>query len=297
MVLLKRKILLTLICAFTFSEPLRVLGDNIKCPEGQRVSRTKWRMCEPCPDDQYQPVENDSQECLACTQCDEETGSEVESTCSKIRDTKCRCRPGFVNWENDPASCKCDKGSGLQNTGRSSECHKCEDGFFSNNIDLSCRKWKECKSGVKYNGTKISDVVCSDELSRTTPDAASPTTKSASLSTHYMSRAPDVKTQTQELPQHRPTAFIPGLVVPTEDTGRPFTPNTPNNNEVSLLLAFGIVGLLILTMVTCKLNIIPCIQSCKKPAVKAQESVCRRPVEESGDSSRSSLVKLNPVEP
>ncbi|XP_071374048.1 tumor necrosis factor receptor superfamily member 11B isoform X2 [Centroberyx affinis] len=260
MVLLKCKILLTLICAFTFSEPLRAFGDYIKCPEGQRVSRTKRGKCEPCPDGQYQPVENDSQECFACTKCDEETGSEVESACSKIRDTECRCRPGFVTWENDLASCKCEEGSGLQNTGRSSECHKCEDGFFSNKIDSPCRKWKECKSGVKYNGTKISDVVCNDEQSRTTPDAASRTTKSASLSTHYMSRAPDVKTQTQELPQRRPTILIPGPVVPTEDT--------PNNKEVSLLLAFGIIGLLILTMVTCKLNIIPCIQSRKKPAVK-----------------------------
>uniref|UniRef100_G3PF43 Uncharacterized protein n=2 Tax=Gasterosteus aculeatus TaxID=69293 RepID=G3PF43_GASAC len=55
------------------------------------------------------------------------------------------------------------------------------------------------------------------------------------------------------------------------------------------LVILGIIGLRVLTAVTCKLHVTP------QPAVPNNDSLCRRPVEESGESSLCS-VKRNPGE-
>ncbi|KAF3689963.1 hypothetical protein EXN66_Car005635 [Channa argus] len=71
------------------------------------------------------------------------------------------------------------------------------------------------------------------------------------------------------------------------------TPPSNTGNYIGLaLLMFGIIGLLILTALTCKLHITPCVL--RKTAVQTKDS-CRRPVEESGNSLSS--LKLNTEEP
>uniref|UniRef100_A0A3B4VFA9 Tumor necrosis factor receptor superfamily member 4-like n=1 Tax=Seriola dumerili TaxID=41447 RepID=A0A3B4VFA9_SERDU len=170
-------------------------------------------------------------------------------------DTKCQCREGFVPWGSDSSTCKCDIGFGLTN----GKCSKCEVGFFSKSINSPCQKWKECKSGEKIPGTSSSDVICIELKSN--PDITTPDI------TFLPSHSPHEETQAQNL--HTTTTTTTSLAV----------------------LMFGIVGLLVLTAVTCKLHITPCVQ--RKPAVQTKDSLCRRPIEEIGDGSQSSL-KQNP---
>ncbi|KAM4582575.1 tumor necrosis factor receptor superfamily member 4-like [Fundulus diaphanus] len=99
--------------------------------------------------------------CSACTRCDEDSGSFVKVKCTKYTDTVCGCREGFVHYSSDYAICKCDKGSGLKD----GVCSRCEEGYFSTDIDSSCQKWKDCKSaGIKKAGNETSDVICNEEL-------------------------------------------------------------------------------------------------------------------------------------
>ncbi|XP_029908119.1 tumor necrosis factor receptor superfamily member 4 [Myripristis murdjan] len=293
MVLLARKVVFLLILIFILSP---ILDASVRCPEGHRVSRGQNK-CESCPHDQYQDEENLTNNCRPCTRCNPERGSEEELRCLKTRDTKCRCRQGFIPFAKDFTICKCNRGFGLIKKGNIPECRECEDGFFNKDVsDLPCRKWAECKTGVKVNGTKTSDVICNVKSSSSSPVMVPTTTnKRDTLSTHYTSRPPNVNKPSQVSPPTSSTTSTPLLSVITKTTRRPFTPTT-DNSGMSVLFAFGIVGLLILVTVTCKLNIIPCIQSYKKQKGRRSELVSR-PVEESGDSSNSSLVKLNPVDP
>lgn len=47
-----------------------------------------------------------------------ESGSEVTEKCTKKKDTKCRCRKGFVPVESDSATCECGIGFGLHYGGK-----------------------------------------------------------------------------------------------------------------------------------------------------------------------------------
>ncbi|XP_039971849.1 tumor necrosis factor receptor superfamily member 4 isoform X2 [Xiphias gladius] len=270
-----------LIFTLTFYE-LTVDLDALTCPKGHRVNLDRSG-CEICPDGYYQTKDNDSQRCRPCTQCEINRGSAVEQKCTKEMDTKCKCRGDFVPWESDCSTCKCGIGFGLTN----GECSKCADGYFSIQINSPCQKWKECKSGVNITGTRTSDVICNELKSH--PDITTP------YITLLTSHQPHEETQSQKI--HTTATTAPQRhTVTTEQEGkieRPSSSSTGNNIGMVLLM-FGIVGLLVLTAVTCKLHIRPCVQ--RKPAVQTKDSLCRRPVEESGDGSLSSL-KLNPGEP
>ncbi|XP_068568300.1 tumor necrosis factor receptor superfamily member 9 [Cebidichthys violaceus] len=252
------------------------------CPKGHRVAQSG---CQVCPNDAFQSEENDSQYCKACTKCDYESGSVVKEKCTKETNTQCRCRGEFVLWESDSSSCKCDIGFGLK-LGRI-ECSKCEDGYFSSHVNSRCQKWKECKCGVKINGTRSSDVICSEGCSDasstyiTTPSntyvITPPTShKMVSLITRLTSHHPHGRAHTQRMHTTTTTTAAPGHTATYIGAGM-------------TLLILGIIGLLVLTTVTCKLHIPP------QPAAPKKDSLCRRPVEESGKGSLSSLM-LNPGE-
>nr|XP_020453764.1 tumor necrosis factor receptor superfamily member 4-like [Monopterus albus] len=270
MVLLK-----LLIFTLTFYNLIVDLEARI-CPKGQRVT-DDGAGCITCPDRFYQPEENDSQMCKPCTKCDPKHGSIVKQACTKETNTKCQCRGEFVVWDNDYSTCKCSKGFGLHNK----ECSKCEDGYFNDEIDKPCRKWKECKLGVNITGTKVSDVICN--TFKNNPDITTP----------YTTRSTFAHSQEETQTQATRTTTTKGPAVTTVKKVETTTfSNTGNHIGVAILI-FGIAGLLILTAVTCKLHIRPCMK--KKTAVQ-KDSLCRRPVEESGSGCLSSL-KLNAGEP
>ncbi|XP_029288117.1 tumor necrosis factor receptor superfamily member 4 [Cottoperca gobio] len=281
-----------LIFTLTFYELIVDLDATI-CPKGHQVVLGKAGGsdgCEICPDEYYQPEENDSQHCRACIKCDERMGSVLKEQCTKEKNTKCQCRREFVPL--DSSTCKCNKGFELQH----GECSECSEGYFSRRINSRCQKWKECKSGVKSLGTKTSDVICNVELNS---DITTPTTsnKRVSLITRLTSQRSYEGDKTQ---RGHPTTTI------TTTSSRTFTMAAPGHTRDNLqplhpsdtgtyigagmvLLIFGIMGLLVLTVVTCKLHITPQL------AVPKNDSLCRSPVEESGDSSQS-FLKLNPEE-
>ncbi|XP_056131457.1 tumor necrosis factor receptor superfamily member 4 [Lampris incognitus] len=278
--------LLALACAIILTL-VHPSGAYQKCAEGQVKNGGR---CEDCPDGKY-ASEPDSTICEMCTRCFKKSGSEYETHCSKTSDAKCRCRKGFVRRESNSATCKCDIGSGLDNTGALPECRECEDGFFSDKKDSPCIPWKKCEtSGVKVKGTKTSDAICNDKRDRTTTTARPPSNNdNPSLPTgHHMSHPPGMESQTPGSPRHGTTA----KAGTTKDAGQSVRPKSGNKIELILILTFGIVGVIILTYVTCKLNTLPCMRSYCWPGVKLNNSVCRRPVEESGDSSLSSPLQV-----
>ncbi|KAI9515076.1 hypothetical protein NQZ68_027940 [Dissostichus eleginoides] len=283
MVLLK-----LLIFTLTFYELIFYL-DAKTCPKGEKVVRAHARVesCERCPDDNYQDEQNYSQNCKPCIQCDQATGSSLKKKCTKETNTECECRRGFVR--HDDSSCKCNKGFGLKR----GECSECEEGFFSSSINSQCQKWKECKSGVQLAGNKNSDVRCNVDTNPTTSnETVSLLTRLTTHHSHWGDKtqnpATNIKTTTSSISTTSTTA-APGH---RTDKGPPFHPSDLGTYTGAgmVLIIIGMIGLLVLTAVTCKLRSNP------KPAVTKSESLCRSPVEESGDDSQSSL-KLNPEEP
>ncbi|XP_012728736.2 tumor necrosis factor receptor superfamily member 4 [Fundulus heteroclitus] len=264
-----------------------VQSDALSCNKGERVVESRGRtQCVPCEDGYFQATAKSTRSCSACLRCDEESGSFVKVKCTKYTDTVCGCREGFVQYSSDYAICKCDKGSGLKD----GVCSRCEEGYFSTDIDSSCQKWKDCKSaGIKKAGTATSDVICNEELNggHTTTSPASIKKVFLPLST---TRRLHEGVQTQKILSSTTTAPVKRTTV--RNTMQPSSPNSNTTYHIgTAILILGIVGLLVLTAVTCKLHVTPCWRT--KPAVQTKDSLCRRPVEESGDSSESSL-KLYP---
>ncbi|XP_071351365.1 tumor necrosis factor receptor superfamily member 1B isoform X2 [Trachinotus anak] len=269
MVLLKR-----LMFFFIFYE-LIVDLDAIVCPKGQRA--TRQNRCEACPEGYYQPEATASLHCKPCTTCEENRGSFAKERCTKETDTICECRGGFVSWGSDSSTCKCDIGFGLTR-GVDLSCSECKDGYFNNMINSPCRKWKECKSGVNITGTKTTDVIC-NKLKNNPDITTTSITRATSHRPHEDTQAQNIHTTTTTT-----TTAPPGHTITTKKSREapPSPPSNTGNHKGMILLIIGVVGLLVLTAVTCKLHITP-----------SKDSLCRRPVEESGDGSLSSL-KLNP---
>ncbi|XP_023149779.1 tumor necrosis factor receptor superfamily member 4 [Amphiprion ocellaris] len=271
-----------LLLILTFNELIVDLDAKI-CPKGFKATGDS---CVACRKGYYQDEESNSIFCKPCTLCEDKLGSMVEQECTPVTDRKCKCREGFVSWENDPSICKCK--SGFESKG-GKVCSECADGHFSHGTK-PCKRWKDCKSaGVKSNGTKTSDVICNDELKSNVPTAPPRTyTKIISVLRSTTHRPPEgaqtLKMQTTTIAAAPPLATLRGKEQPS---------NTGNHIGIALLL-LAIIGLVVLTIVTWRLNITPCWE--KKTAVPKQDSFCGRPVEESGDDSSSSL-KLNPGEP
>nr|XP_057908866.1 tumor necrosis factor receptor superfamily member 4 [Doryrhamphus excisus] len=211
-----------------------------------------------------------------------ESGSEVKEKCTKETDTKCQCRGGFSPLESDSSTCECAVGFGL----RQGECSQCEHGFFSRRPNSRCFKWKECTSGVNVSGSSTSDVLCNSE-----PQTSNAT---ASVITTLKPQRPHEGAQSPDNTHLNTTIATAEHHVTPEDKVQPAQPSNNNSQHIGIpFLIFGIVGLLVLTALTCKMHLTPCVR--RQPAVR-RDSLCRRPVEESGDG-RPSFLKLNTEEP
>ncbi|XP_024294048.1 tumor necrosis factor receptor superfamily member 1B-like isoform X2 [Oncorhynchus tshawytscha] len=211
--------------------------------------------------------------------------SELISECTKTSNAICQCRTGFIRRNDESSLCKCAKGSGLDTSGLI--CRECKEGSFSTKMDSKCVKWRECRSGVRILGSVTSDVTCNEN--------SEPEGKALS-STHTTSPSGSIQTFSKSLIQSQrssPHPDVPTLTpAPTIKVTKSPKFSTADFGQVMTLVGIVLLLTFLLTTVTCKLITIPCIKNHKKPAVrKSQDSMCRRPVEESGDSSFSSLVK------
>ncbi|XP_023853182.1 tumor necrosis factor receptor superfamily member 4 isoform X1 [Salvelinus sp. IW2-2015] len=283
MMILSRFWVLIYLCAFICNGFLNPV-EAYKCKIGERKSRGNMGRCEPCPDEAFQAVPNESQKCQPCNSCNESSGSEVISKCTKTSNAICQCRGGFTNSVKDSTICKCPVGSGLGKSDTISNCRECEHGFFTTDKDSTCAKWRECSSGVKTSGTTMADVICNEESEsdgKTLP-SMQPTSPSGSIQT--VSK-PLIQNQSQGSSRHPDVPTVTPAVTGPKST-------TLDYGQVMPLIGIVLLLTFLLTAVTCKLVILPCIKNYKNPGVKAaQDSICRRPVEESGDNSLSSLVK------
>ncbi|XP_030586058.1 tumor necrosis factor receptor superfamily member 4 [Archocentrus centrarchus] len=253
------------------------------CPKGKKLSRDGAR-CEDCPREYYQDKEGISKYCKPCTKCDR--GSTIKEECTKLTNTKCKCKDNFTPWDDDYSTCKCDKGYGLTKGGK---CEKCQEGFFTSESDTQCKKWKECKSGVNISGTVTSDVTCNEPDSNSYPTTLTTSriiaciTSSTTQPPHGGAHTPSKKTTT--------ATTTPQVVTSTKNTA----PSIYTGNHIGMaLIIFGIAGLLVLTVVTCKLHITDCWH--RQKTVQPGDSLCSKPVEESCDGSQFPL-KSNVVEP
>ncbi|XP_008287204.1 tumor necrosis factor receptor superfamily member 4 isoform X2 [Stegastes partitus] len=274
-----------------FNEVILESDARIPCPKGHKVSQ-HGNTCVSCNPGSYMDKENDSKYCNPCTPCYQNSGSRVEQECTKVSDTKCECREGFVPLEDDRSICKCKNGFEL----KQGVCSECEEGHFSPSPNTPCKKWKDCKStGVKTKGTKTSDVTCNDVVKSNSATAPPHTSKNFYSLLSSTTQRPPEGAQTLQM-QTAVAAIITAASPPAALTGKALPPNPSSaGSHIGIaLLMVGIIGLLVLTVMTCKLHITPCWQ--KKTTVPKQDSLCGRPVEESGDDSSSSL-KLNPGEP
>ncbi|XP_039857754.1 tumor necrosis factor receptor superfamily member 4 isoform X3 [Simochromis diagramma] len=256
---------------------------GLTCKTGEKVPRN-GNGCEPCKPGSYQDHENTSKSCKACTTCDTNHGSEIKERCTRFKNTRCECRKDFVPWDSDSSNCKCAEG--FKRIG--GECKRCEEGFFITSENSDCKKWKECKSGVKISGTAMSDAICnepnSDIYSTTLPTSNTITTLRGLITQRPHEGA---KTQGMDITTTLRVATSTKKVLPT-------LPVYPGNHIGMALLIFGIVGLVVLTVVTCKLHITDCWH--KQKTVQPMDSLCRTPVEESCNESQTPL-KSDYMEP
>ncbi|KAG7244692.1 hypothetical protein INR49_029711 [Caranx melampygus] len=215
-------------------------------------------------------------------------GSFVVRMCTKETDTECKCREGFAPWGDDTSTCKCEPGFGLTDA----QCSECENGYFNPNVNKPCRKWTECEYGVKINGTTTSDVICNPDI--TTPNTACSTSNCRQEGIQTQNRDTTTTTTISSSSSSSTTTTTTTTATPlghtlTTKRLQPPMPSNTSNYTGLVLLLFGIGALIILTAVTCKMHITPCVRN---PSLPSKDSMCRRPVEEIGDGSLSSL-KLN----
>ncbi|XP_028262234.1 tumor necrosis factor receptor superfamily member 4 isoform X2 [Parambassis ranga] len=244
-----------LMLLFTFNE-LLVHVDAVECPKGHRVS-SNGNVCEPCLDGQYQPDINDSKQCKLCTECYKDYGSEVLQDCTKVTDAICRCRTGFVLWDNDSSRCKCAEGSGLKD----GVCSECKEGYFSTQINSECKRWTDCKSaGVKTKGSTTSDVICNEPNIHT---STSTTSQTADTLTQLKSHPPHEGARTQRMLTAITTTAAPRV---THHEEQPFS---PSNTSMYFVVgpAILISGIVLLAAVTFKLYNAPC--SCGKTTAQS----------------------------
>ncbi|XP_012578926.1 PREDICTED: tumor necrosis factor receptor superfamily member 6 [Condylura cristata] len=110
------------------------------CEKGERkvadctVSKGK-PTCEPCPEGkEYTEVDHYSTKCRRCSICDAEHGFEVEKNCTRIQNTKCRCKANFFCENSACEHCN--------------PCIMCEHGIIENCTSTSNTK---CKEGSRSN--------------------------------------------------------------------------------------------------------------------------------------------------
>ncbi|KAF7207924.1 tumor necrosis factor receptor superfamily member 4 [Nothobranchius furzeri] len=259
----------------TFGELILDLN-GLMCEKGHRIAFRK-STCEPCPDGYFQPIENDTGSCLGCVECNEKSGSSTDRECTLLTNRKCKCRDGFVPLTEDSVLCRCDPGFGLQD----GVCSKCKEGSFSKTVNSPCKEWTHCPAGVKQSGSATSDVICNE--SKINP----PTVKPSTPHTPHIFAV--ITTRRPHEGDH--TLRTDSITTPTssQQDNVPTTSQSNTRNQTGVvILLLGIAGLLVWTAITCKMH----ITLCKRKTKQNKDSLCRRPVEESGDSHES-VVKLN----
>ncbi|XP_056109708.1 tumor necrosis factor receptor superfamily member 9 [Rhinichthys klamathensis goyatoka] len=250
------KVLSTLLC-------LLLLHQNASakdCPAGKRLDYIT-QYCVACQENRYNPKSGPNVHCKLCSECG--NGSKVVVKCTPTTDIRCQCKEGFTPINQKKENCVCKKGSEVDKRGET--CSECRKGYFSDKDDSTCQKWRECKSGIEILGTSTSDAVCKNPSEEVTeaPKVYATSLKTTSLKTTTISSAAPSRTTASS---------------PTKD------------RFYSLWLVMLCAGILLLSgLLYHKCKVTYCIHNRKKVDSR-KDSVCRKPVEESGEKCLSLLV-------
>lgn len=224
---------------------------SANCSAGQRLNYNTNK-CEKCPANQFSLSPGISHVCQNCNTC--RRGSIVFKACTPTSDTQCKCKEGFtpINRFSEEI-CVCEKGSGIDERGI---CRKCEPGYFTDKRGSVCKRWRECQSGVKDPGTTTSDASCKNASEEVTEPPKAHTTTTTTTSTTTVSSSI----------------------------------NTKEDSIYALWLVMASASIILLAgLLYRKCKVTYCIHNHKKVDFR-KESVCRKPVEESGEKCQSLLV-------
>ncbi|KAF4112452.1 tumor necrosis factor receptor superfamily member 9 isoform X2 [Onychostoma macrolepis] len=243
------KVLSTLLCLLLLHQ-----NASASCPPGQMFNHNK-KSCEPCPPKLFSASEN--RYCDNCIEC--KKGSREVKKCTTTSDAVCRCKEGFTPIDEQKQEiCFCKKGFGINQRGI---CTECTAGFFTDKDDTSCKIWRECKSGIKFQGNSTADVVCKDASIEETETPKTPTTP------------------------------IQTTTISSTSTSRTTVSSSNKKKDFSSLwlVMACVVVILLAGLLYHKCKVTHCIHNHKKVDFR-KESVCRKPVEESGEKCLSLLV-------
>ncbi|KAK7145075.1 hypothetical protein R3I94_011239 [Phoxinus phoxinus] len=229
------------------------------CPAGEMLVY-KTEFCVACQENHYNPISGPNIHCKLCSECGK--GRKVVNKCTSTTDTSCECKEGFTPNDQKKDTCICKKGSEVVKGGET--CSECREGYFSDKDDSRCQKWRECKSGIEIPGTSTSDAVCKNASEGVTqaPKVHTTSLKTASLETTTISSTAPSRTTAAS---------------PTKD------------RFYYLWLVMLWAGILLLSgLLYHKCKVTYCIHNHKVDSRK--DSVCGKPVEESGEKCLSLLV-------
>ncbi|XP_043934942.1 uncharacterized protein LOC122807988 [Protopterus annectens] len=149
-----------------------------RCPPGtfkkSDCTATSKTECQDCIGGEYMDHINYVTKCLACESCDGRY-IEVESHCTKSKNTKCRCKRGYYCSHRDGEKCDfcqkistCGPGFGIRVEATQltdTICEPCPDGTFSNITDASslCQRHADCSEfhqKIMTAGTNRTDNIC-----------------------------------------------------------------------------------------------------------------------------------------
>ncbi|KAK6472367.1 tumor necrosis factor receptor superfamily member 9-like [Huso huso] len=237
------------------------------CGPGQKSIRGSGH-CERCPEGRFQEKNADVDVCQSCLECEEQKWSIQIKACTSVSNTQCKCTEGFQCSGPECEECYCDMGSGQENNA----CQPCPDGYYTNNLNMKCKKWTNCSElGVKTNGSRTSDVVC-HEASRTiiparTASTTRATTPAVTTAAQFSIHTVATRATTIHMPPDDSNVLFVGLVI------------------VGMFLVFAPV-------VAFSRLVRPFIINRNKPMEKtARDNSCRIPIQEEDEKSNSTIVK------
>ncbi|TRY82127.1 hypothetical protein DNTS_009448 [Danionella cerebrum] len=264
--------------AFLYLLLFQLHGSTAKqCPAGT---------CDNCPENQYSSAPGAKYLCQVCSKCGK--GSRVVKDCTPTSNTECKCLDGYSALLNEKI-CVCKKGSGLDETGK--KCQKCPDGFFTDTDNSSCKRWTECNNGIANKGSNISDVVCKKDME----GLVSKEEKRAGFETRTVKAGTTTSTVSRPVVTKAPHIST-SIIQRTKSTSGSFqhtsSPTTTEKNYSSYIfwVVMLFTGIFLLVGIVYGWSKVTLCFKIREKEDSCKVSICRKPVEESGEKSLSLLV-------
>ncbi|XP_039513989.1 tumor necrosis factor receptor superfamily member 14-like [Pimephales promelas] len=134
--------------------------------------------CTSCISETFMSEPSGLKKCFACSHCAKSQGLDIQSKCTKIRDTICEVLDGYYCIDYSNLQCShaikhsvCKPGQEIKTPGTKTsdtECKNCSFGFYSSS-GLNCTKWTDCAARNEIqseDGSPVKDVKCVQKRKR-----------------------------------------------------------------------------------------------------------------------------------